>query len=106
MYMYVYTYMYKYSILYALKCICYPTLLHVYTCIHHKVHVISLLLTLAASLTAGAGVATQQMKEAIFLQEVRQTAAEERANRLRWYSLPITCMYMYTLIHMYNIHVS
>ena len=32
------------------------------------------------------------MKEAIFLQEVRRAAAEERANKLRWYDYII--MYM------------
>lgn len=41
---------------------------------------------IAVSQTSGAdgGIAGQQMKEAIFLQEVRQAVAEERANQLRW----------------------
>ena len=41
---------------------------------------------LAVSQTSGAdgGIAGQQMKEAIFLQGIRQAVAEERANQLRW----------------------
>ena len=42
----------------------------------------------------GGGAATQQLKEAMFLQEVRQAAAEERANKLRWYD--------YNVLYNYN----
>ena len=38
----------------------------------------------AVSSQTGHGLSSRQMKEATFLQEVRQAAAEERANQLRW----------------------
>ena len=61
----------------------------------------------AASQTSGVGggVASRQMKEAIFLQEVRQAAAEERANRLRWYGSSCTCTCTCTYMYMYTVYV-
>ena len=47
----------------------------------------------AASET-GLDAGSRQVKEAIFLQQVRQTAAEERANQLRWWGKEQYCTWL------------